>query len=125
MGRQAQLIPALPLALNRQSGLPFRQQRRGVAHRDPERPAASRRKAALHAAPGRRPAMARMTVVHAFEQLYAEGYVEGMHGAAPYIAALWATIRWQPPRSTRAAQTASPARALSRRGAALVATREL
>jgi GntR family transcriptional regulator/MocR family aminotransferase len=126
MGKQAQRMPALPLALNRQSSQPFRQQlyealRNAIL--SGQLPAGAKLPSTRTLAADLR--IARMTVVHAFGQLYAEGYVEGRIGAGTYVAALYSNDPLATTAQRAPAQVALPARTLSRRGAALVATREL
>ena len=50
--------------------------------------------------------IARNTVIRAFDQLYAEGYVEGRIGAGTYVAELAATVRPLPPAARATASTA-------------------
>ena len=67
--------------------------------------------------------VARLTVLEAFEQLYADGYVEGRSGSGAYVVReLPSDVLRAPPDRAPGASLAAAGRLLSRRGAILAAT---
>ena len=67
--------------------------------------------------------VARLTVLEAFEQLYADGYVEGRSGSGTYVVReLPSDVLRAPPDRAPDVSPAGPGRLLSRRGAILAAT---
>lgn len=125
MPKQSNPDLPFPLALNRTSGQPFRLQLYEALRSAillGQLPAGT--KLPSSRALARDLGVARMTIIQAFEQLYAEGYVEGQIGAGTFVAALYDNAALGLPEHSIATHAIQLLPSLSRRGQALLSTRE-
>jgi GntR family transcriptional regulator/MocR family aminotransferase len=126
MGKTAHEPLPFPLGIDRQNGKPIHQQlyealRRAIL--GAQLPAGARLPASRTLA--RDLGIARMTVVHAYEQLAAEGYVAGRAGSGSYVAELHGNAPPRPADQPIYASEPPLPLAPSARGAQILATRGL